>query len=106
MPTRRKQFFEQTAYGDEWEPFWQDLWKQAENVLQSSEKIAFIGYGMAETDEKARELLLEKSNRNAQMEIWCGGRSAAIHNEFVAKGFEQVKTLDRNRFEDYLGVRS
>ena len=104
MPTRHKRFFEQTSFGREWEPFWEDLWRQAEGTLQSSGKIVIIGYGMADADEKARELLLEKSNRNAQIEIWCGGRSSVICNEFAAKGFQQVKTSGKGQFEDFLGL--
>jgi hypothetical protein len=103
MPTRRKRFFEQTPFGREWEPFWEDLWRQAESALQSSRKIVIIGYGMADADEKARELLLEKSNRNAQIEIVCGERSSLIRNEFTARGFQQIMTFGEGHFEHYLG---
>lgn len=102
MPTRRKHFFEQTPFGNEWEPFWEDLWKQAEDAVQSSGKTVFIGYGMADADEKARELLLEKSNRSAEIEIWCGGRSTAIRDEFAAKGFKKVRACKKSHFENYL----
>jgi hypothetical protein len=58
MPTRRKQFFEATSFGHEWEPFWRELWRQAEEVLTTSDELVMIGYSMPEADEAARALLL------------------------------------------------
>ena len=103
MLTRRKHFYFETSFGREWEAFWSDLWKQAERALRSSEKIVIIGYGMASADEKARKLLLEKSNRDAHITICCERRNTAIRNEFDAHGFQQIETFGEGRFEDYLG---
>jgi hypothetical protein len=60
MPTRRKQFFEPTTFGYEWEPFWRELWRQAEEALATSEELVMIGYSMPEADEAARALLLDQ----------------------------------------------
>jgi hypothetical protein len=46
MPTRRKQFFEATTFGYEWEPFWKEPWGQAEEALATSEELLMIGYSM------------------------------------------------------------
>jgi hypothetical protein len=102
MPTLHKRFFEQTLFGREWEPFWSDLWGQAGSALAASEKIVIIGYGMASVDEKARELMLQESNRDAHIAIFCGGKSTAICNEFKSRGFRRVETHPEGRFEDFL----
>ena len=96
MPTLHKRF------GREWEPFWNDLWGQAGSALAASEKIVIIGYGMASVDEKARELMLQESNRDAHIAIFCGGKSTAICNEFKSRGFRRVETHPEGCFEDFL----
>ena len=103
MPTSRKRFYFETSFGREWENFWENLWKQAEHALQSSEKIVIIGYRKASVDDKARELLLEKSDRDAHITIYCGSTNTTIRNEFYSQGFQQVETFGESRFEDYLG---
>jgi hypothetical protein len=102
MPTLHKSFFEQTAFGREWEPFWNDLWGMAGSALAASDKIVIIGYGMASVDEKARELMLRESNRDAHIAIFCAGKSTAICNEFKSRGYQRVETFGEGRFEDFL----
>jgi hypothetical protein len=102
LPTLKKNFFEQTSLGHEWEPFWQSLWRQAGCALASSERIAIIGYSMAQADEAARALLLEKSNRNAEIKVYSGSASTEIRDEFVARGFSHVRVSGKSRLEDFL----
>jgi hypothetical protein len=100
----RKRFFSETSFGRELEDFWQCLWSQAEVALGSSDEIAVIGYSLPIADERARELLLEKANRSAQITICCGERSSHVSHEFERHGFSHIETMGGGRFEDYLGV--
>lgn len=104
LPTQRKRFFEQTSFGREWEFFWDDLWAQAGSALESSEKIVIIGYRMASVDERAKKLLLQHSNPDAEIAIFSGQSSSGICSEFKALGFERIKTFGEGHFKDYLGA--
>jgi hypothetical protein len=102
MPTLKKHFFEHSSLGHEWDPFWQSLWQQAGCALASAERIAIIGYSMPQADEAARALLLEQSNRNAEITVYSGSASREIQDEFVGRGFPHVRVSGRSRFEDFL----
>lgn len=104
LPLHHKRFYWKTIFGNEWEPFWNYLWKQAGCALQSSEDIVIIGYGMANVDERARTLLLETANQHARIALFCGrNRTVGIRDEFVAHGFHHVETPGDGTFEGYLG---
>lgn len=103
LPVHHKRFYWKTIFGNEWEPFWNDLWKKAECAVQSSEDIVIIGYGMAKVDERARTLLLEKANRRARITLLCGKRRDDIRKEFVDHEFQHVETPGDGKFETYLG---
>lgn len=102
MPTLNKRFYEQTSGGRELESFWEHLWAQAEWALKSAEKVVMIGYGMAAADEKARNLLLSTPNGHARIEIFCGGATETISDQFTARGYSNVHTSGNRLFEDYL----
>lgn len=102
LPTLNKRFYEQTSVGRELESFWEDLWAQAKWALKSAERIVMIGYRMAAADEKARNLLLNTPNRHTRIEIFCGGATEAISEEFIARSYSDVHTFGNRLFEDYL----
>jgi len=97
-----KRYHEQTSFGAELSPFWNDLWACAESALWSSERIVIIGYSMPAADEKPRSLLLEKSNRNGTIEVFCGGSTSRISEMFSARGFSCACPAGGHHFEDYL----
>ena len=102
LPTLHKNFFHQTSLGREWEPFWDDIWGQAEQVLRSSNKVVIIGYSMPAADERARQLLLKHSSPDADILVYSGSRSNAISEDFRKCGFHSVKSSGQGYFEDYL----
>jgi hypothetical protein len=102
LPTLNKRFYENTSYGRELESFWSSLWTHAETALRSSDRIVILGYSMPRADEKARELLLNKANRSAHIEIFCARDTGAICDAFSSNGFPDVTTLGNHLFEDYL----
>jgi hypothetical protein len=101
-PTFNKRFYENTSYGRELERFWVTIWSSAEAALRSAEKLVMIGYSMPKADDKARELILKKTSRNAQVEIFCGRDTDSIFNTFASSGFSHVSAPGNHMFEDYL----
>ncbi len=88
MPVAHKMFYYKTSYGREWEEFWNSLWNAAEFALRACEEIVIIGYSLPGADERARDLLLCRSNRNARLTVCCGKRDTPpIQNKFRAHGF-------------------
>jgi len=104
MPTSHKRFFEQTSFGREWEPFWESLWHQASQALQSSDEIILVGYSMRAIDLRARELLLEHGNHHARIMVYFGEDSATICETFRARGFSCVESHGGGLFEDFIGA--
>lgn len=103
MPTLNKRFYELTLGGRELEPFWENLWEQAEHALKSSDEIVIVGYSMGAADQKARNLLLGAPDHHAHVGVFCGASSASISNEFAARGYLNLYSFGKNLFEDYLG---
>ena len=102
LPTLHKDFFHQTPFGREWEPFWDYMWEQAQESLRSAEKIVVIGYSMPNGDERARELLLKHSNPDAEILVFSGSRTGTICEDFRKSGFQTVNSFGDGYFEDYL----
>lgn len=102
LPTLHKNFFHQTTFGREWEPFWNYIWEQAQQSLGSAEKIVVIGYSMPKADERARELLLKHSNPDAEILVFSGSRTDAICEDFHQSGFQTVNSFGKGYFEDFL----
>ncbi len=102
LPTLHKNFFHQTSFGREWEPFWNYIWDQAQQSLRSAEKIVIIGYSMPKADERARELLLKQSNPDAEILVFSGSRTDGICEDFRKSGFQTVNSFGSGYFEDFL----
>ncbi len=102
MPTRRKHFYFKTSLGPELKDFWDALWEQARHALNRSDEIAIIGFRMADADERAGDLLLEESNRDAHITICCGRTNATIRKKLHAHGFQRITATEEGRFEEYL----
>jgi hypothetical protein len=104
LPTLHKNFFHQTYFGREWEPFWNCIWGRAQQALASAKEIVIIGYSMPTADERARELLLKYSNPDAEILVFSGSRTDAICKDFRDNGFKNVKSFGKKYFEDYLNA--
>ncbi len=102
LPTLHKNFFHQTSFGREWEPFWNYIWEQAQQSLRFAEKIVIIGYSMPEADERARDLLLKHLNPDAEILVFSGSRTGGICEDFRKSGFQTVNSFGSGYFEDYL----
>jgi hypothetical protein len=102
LPTLHKNFFHQTTFGREWEPFWDYIWSQAAEALRGSEKIVIIGYSMPVADGRARDLILKSANRSAEVRIFSGSGSDSICRAFRDCGYPNVTSAGNGYFEDFL----
>lgn len=102
MPMLNKRFYKQTILGREWESFWRDIWGLAAEALRASDKIVLIGYSMPIADEAARSLLLDESNKDANVAAYCGSRSSSIRDEFSSNNFTTARDTGEGRFEEFL----
>jgi hypothetical protein len=101
MPALPKQFFFSTTYGQEWKPFWDYLWEGAEHLVQNADEVVIIGYSLPELDKRARELLLNSSNKNATLSVCCRADTDRIERLFQDHGFSNI-TAGTPMFEDFL----
>lgn len=102
LPTLHKNFFHQTTFGREWEPFWDEIWRQAGESLRASEKVVIIGYSMPVADERARNLILKCTNPSAEVLVFSGSASGSICQAFQSCGFEAAVSAGSGYFEDFL----
>ncbi len=103
LPTPAKQFL--IALGDQQElgAFFEGLWNQARYALRQSARIVICGYSLPDADEKARELLLEKSiSKSAEISVVSGSRSEDIAERFRNHGYPHAHAASGIRFEDWL----
>jgi len=78
MPTANKKFFTETSFGREWEGFWNFLWLQAGEALNSSNEVHLIGYSVPEYDARARNLLAQRIDRSAATRVCCHNATAGV----------------------------
>jgi hypothetical protein len=102
LPTLHKNFFHQTTFGHEWEPFWDDIWRQAGASLRASGKVVIIGYSMPVADERARNLILKCTNPSAEVRVFAGADSVSICRAFHDSGHKTAVSAGSGYFEDFL----
>ncbi len=102
LPTLYKNFFHQTTFGHEWEPFWDGIWRQAGESLRASERLVIVGYSMPIADERARDLILKCTNPSAEVWVFSGADSASICRAFRDSGYKTAVSAGRGYFEDFL----
>jgi hypothetical protein len=102
-PGRSKQFFIDTSFGRESEPFWNSLWFQAAAAARKSNQLVICGYSMRAADKRARELLLQTPNKKeVQVTVVSGEQSEGIADQFQAVGFRNVDAVQGGYFRDWL----
>jgi hypothetical protein len=100
LPTLEKRFEVPTTFGPEWRPFWDSLWYRAAASLGQSNRIVIIGYSVREADVRAREMIFESSNKDADVIVCCGSQSQTLANTFLNQGFRYVRSA--GTFENWL----
>jgi hypothetical protein len=102
LPGRRKEFFYDTSFGDEYTEFWDSLWSQAAEALQRSDRLVLCGYSLLPVDQRACDLLLQKPRRETRVSVVSGSRSERVANDFRTAGFLNVEGFKPGYFEDWV----
>jgi hypothetical protein len=104
LPTLHKKFFHQTSFDREWEPFWDDIWRQAEESLRASKRVVIIGYSMPAADERARDLIVKRTNPSAEVHVFSGSDSKSICRTFHSYGYKTATSTGSGYFENFLNA--
>lgn len=101
-----KQFFVNSSFSPrEGEEFWSSLWGQAADALREAEEVVIIGYSLPKADARARLLLLERANHDAQLTVCSASQSKDLAGEFAAAGFGRVRIRsDVKTFEELFAI--
>jgi hypothetical protein len=102
LPGRSKEFFYDTSLGQEYTEFWTGLWNQAISAVRRSDHILVCGYSMQAADQRACDLLVQESAKNARVSVVCGSQSSQIAARFETAGFLNVLALEGGHFEDWV----
>jgi hypothetical protein len=105
MPVAHKKFYYETSLGREWECFWDKLWNRAASALRACDETVMIGYSLPSADERARDLLLCRSNRNARWTVCCDRDTPCIQEQLRTHGFNSLQNVPAS-FHEWLGWRS
>lgn len=102
LPGRTKEFFYRTSVGNEWKPFFDNLWTQAEISLKKADKLVICGYSMLPVDKRACDMILNPRRKNVEVEIVCGSQGHRIESDFRKAGYQNVSFDPSGRFEQWV----
>lgn len=101
LPTLSKQFYFRTSLGDEWLPFWDDLWDQGARALELADEIIVLGYSFPAADERANALLGGVRRKDAKVTVCSMQDSDRIGRLLKECGYQDVTTIADQRFEQW-----
>ena len=78
MPTARKQFYNETTFGREWEKFWDSLWLLAGEALSRTNEVYLIGYSVPVYDARAGNLIETRLGSGAVMTVCCRNDTTGV----------------------------
>jgi hypothetical protein len=102
MPALPKQFYFTTSSGPEWKPFWDDLWRRAQDAIEKAEELFILGYSMPVVDGRARDLLFGATNKAVPLTICCSSRTMSLEQEFRDHGFTAIRHFSDPSFAGFL----
>jgi hypothetical protein len=105
LPGRNKEFFYHTSFGNEWEPFFDHLWSQAGRALRQADKLMICGYSMPSADKRASDMILNRPNKHAKVDIVCGSQGKQIADNFRKAGYTDVSFDPTGYFEEWVQHR-
>ena len=91
LPTKEKRF-EPILFGP--------LWSLAEDSLRRASELIVIGYSFPEADQRATQLVPDRTNREACVTVCCRMDGSRICELFRSRGFANV--TDADSFESWL----
>jgi len=102
FPARRKDFYFAANTGTEYAGFWNKLWRQAREALQSASKVVICGYSLNAIDERAHELLLSAPKKDVQIAIGSGDDTDIIVAEYRKAGYGRAVRAEEVLFKNWV----
>lgn len=102
FPERSKDFYFASNTGIEYAEFWNDLWRQAAAALQSAARVVICGYSLLPVDKRARKLLLNTPQKDAEIVVASGGDTERIVKEYREAGYAKATPADNVLFQEWV----
>jgi hypothetical protein len=102
FPARLKDFYFAPNTGFEYVEFWDELWRQAGVALRSAARVVMCGYSLLPADERARKLLLNAPNKDAEIVIASGEDTGRILEEYQKAGYAEAKQAEEVLFQEWV----
>ncbi len=101
FPARSKDFYFAANTGVEYVGFWNKLWRQAAEALETASRVVICGYSLLPVDERARTLLLSTPKKNAEIVVASGEDTERIVQDYRAAGYARATVADEMFFEKW-----
>jgi hypothetical protein len=102
LPGHNKEFFYRTSFGEEWKSFFDYLWFQAREALRQADKLVICGYSMLSVDQRARDMILKSTSKEARIEVVCGSQGERIADDFRNAGYNNISFDALGYFEEWV----
>ncbi len=106
FPAPVKEFYFDANTGVEYTEFWDRLWQQATDALQTTERVVVCGYSLLPVDQRARDLLLSAPRRDAEVVIASGSDTQRIVDDYLAAGYTKVAAASEALFKNWVATAS
>jgi hypothetical protein len=87
FPARSKDFYFAASTGTEYAEFWNKLWRQAAEALESAARVVICGYSLQSVDERARKHLLNYPKKDADIVVASGEDTEQIVKDYQEAGY-------------------
>jgi hypothetical protein len=102
FPARSKEFYFAANTGIEYAEFWNKLWCQAADALESAARVVICGYSMISVDERARKLLLSAPRKDAEIIVASGEDTERIARDYREAGYARAAAADEVLFQRWV----
>jgi hypothetical protein len=101
FPARSKDFYFAANTGIEYAEFWDDLWRQAAEALESAARVVICGYSLPSVDERARKHLLNDPKKDAEIVVASGEDTERIVKDYRGAGYARAVAADEVLFQKW-----
>jgi len=102
FPARAKDFYFAANTGIEYAEFWDELWRQAAEALESASRIVICGYSLLTVDERARKHLLNDPRKDAEIIVASGEDTERIVRDYREAGYVRAVAADEVLFKKWV----
>ena len=102
FPARSKNFYFAANSGTEYAEFWDGLWRQAAEALQSAARVVICGYSLLPVDDRARKLLLNAPRKGAEVIVASGEDTERIVRDYREAGYARAVPADEVLFQRWV----